>query len=321
MGEAKRRHTMLKKLIAIFIIPILALTSCGVPEISRDKPGIVCTVFPAYDFAREVLGGSDEFDLKLLLKPGSEVHSYEPTPRDIIDIQNCKIFIYTGGESDEWVKNILNSIDTSGMEIISMMDYVEVLEEETVEGMQTEEEEEDEPQYDEHVWTSPVNAARIIQAISDSIIGMADDSGDRYKANADSYIAELNKLDGEFRQIAENAKRDTIVFGDRFPFRYFAEEYGLRYYAAFPGCSSETEADAKTVAFLIDKVKDEGIPMVFYPEMSNQKVAITICESTGAEPMQFNSCHNVTDEEFKQGATYLSLMHENINALREALED
>lgn len=315
---------MLKKLCCVLMSALLlglTLTSCESDAPVSEKPMIVCTVFPAYDFARAVLGGSDEFDLKLLIKPGSETHSYEPAPKDIIDIQNCRIFIYTGGESDEWVKSILGSIDTENIDIISMMDCVDAVEEEVVEGMQEEPEEESgEPQYDEHVWTSPVNAAQITRAISESITGAAGEGAKSVlESNTESYISELMELDGKFRKIVENGKRGTIVFGDRFPFRYFADEYGLNYYAAFPGCSSETEADAGTVAFLIDKVKEEDIPVVFYPEMSNKKVAVTICESTGAVPLQMNSCHNVTADEFEQGATYISLMRDNLAALESAL--
>ncbi len=302
---------------------VLFLASCGGEKAAEPggKTSIVCTVFPAYDFARSIIGQSDEFDIKLLLKPGSEVHSFEPTPQDIINIKNCDIFIYTGGESDEWAKNILESIDTKDMKIIAMMNCVETVEEETVEGMQKEEEDK-EPQYDEHVWTSPVNASKIARAISENIIEAAEENGndtELYKKNTEEYLAKLSELDQNFREIINNSKRKTIVFGDRFPFRYFAEEYGLDYYAAFPGCSAETEADAKTVAFLIDKVNSEQIPVVFYPELSNQKVALTICESTNAEPMQLNSCHNLTVDEFKSGADYLSLMNKNLAAIKTAL--
>ena len=315
---------MPKKILILFLAAaVLFLSSCGGEKAAEPdgKTSIVCTVFPAYDFARSVIGNSGEFDLKLLLKPGSEVHSFEPTPQDIINIKNCDIFIYNGGESDEWAKNILESIDTKDMKIIAMMDCVETVEEETVEGMQKEKEDE-EPQYDEHVWTSPVNASKIARAISESIIETAEKNGNDtglYKQNTEEYLAKLSELDQSFREIISNSKRKTIVFGDRFPFRYFAEEYGLDYYAAFPGCSAETEADAKTVAFLIDKVNTEKIPVVFYPELSNQKVALTICESTNAEPRQLNSCHNLTVDEFEGGADYLSLMKENLAAIEAAL--
>ncbi len=315
---------MPKKILILFLTAaVLLLASCDGEKATEieSKTSIVCTVFPAYDFARSIIGDSGEFDLKLLLKPGSEVHSFEPTPQDIINIKNCDIFIYNGGESDEWAKNILESINTKDMKIIAMMDCVETVEEETVEGMQKEEEDE-EPQYDEHVWTSPVNASKIAQAISESIIETAEENENDtrlYKQNTEEYLTKLSELDQSFRNIINNSKRKTIVFGDRFPFRYFAEEYGLDYYAAFPGCSAETEADAKTVAFLIDKVNSEQIPVVFYPELSNQKVALTICESTNAEPRQLNSCHNLTVDEFKSGADYLSLMKENLAAIEAAL--
>lgn len=316
---------MQKKLCCMILAAALiasALCSCGGADTAdrSGKPLIVCTVFPAYDFARQVLGGTDNFELMMLLKPGSEVHSYEPSPKDIINIKRCDVFVYTGGESDEWVRNILGSIDTSEIEVVSMTDCVDALREEIVEGMEEEPGEKDDgPAYDEHVWTSPVNAQKITRAICGAI-ARKDESGRAvYEENAENYIAALGELDAKFRETVRNGKRDTIVFGDRFPIRYFTEEYGLTYYAAFPGCSAETEADAGTVAFLIDKVRDEQIPVVFYPEMSNKKVAVTICESSGAEPMRFNSCHNLTADEFESGATYISLMSENLEALKTAL--
>lgn len=315
---------------------LVFLASCEGLSQSKDtdeneKLKIVTTIFPSYDFAREIVGEKNA-DIKMLLKPGAEAHSYEPTPKDIIDIQNCDIFVYVGGESDEWVKNILASLDMEDTYVISMMDCVDVLEEEVVEGMQVkhdehdgheeEKEEEDlsyEPEYDEHIWTSPINAIKITEEISAAIIEKDSENKEYYINRTLSYTEKLRAIDRNFREIVENSKRKTIIFGDRFPCRYFADEYGLKYYAAFPGCSSETEASAKTVAFLIDKVNDEDIPVVMYPELSNMKVAKTICESSSAVAMRFNSCHNVTADEFKDGATYLSLMQDNAEVLKRAL--
>lgn len=312
------------KLFAVicFISFLFILTSCHSGEVSEkadDKINIVTTIFPSYDFAREIAGES-RANIKMLLKPGAEAHSYEPTPQDIIAIQNCDVFVYVGGESEEWVKNILSSIDTSNMSIIAMIDCVDAVEEEVVEGMQgAEDKYAYEPEYDEHVWTSPINAIKITERISEAIINKDIKNKEYYQQRTLSYIEKLRELDREFREAADSARTKTIIFGDRFPCRYFADEYGLKYYAAFPGCSSETEASARTVSFLIDKVNDENIPVVMYPELSNKKVAVTICESTGAKALQFNSCHNVTSDEFKDNVSYLSLMKENAETLKEAL--
>ena len=247
---------MIKRLVSVVsIILISALLFCSCNQIASvkndDKISVVATIFPAYDFVREVSRGTDDIDLKLLLKPGSEAHSYEPTPQDIIAIQNCDVFIYVGGESDEWVKNILSSIDTNLINIVSMMDCVELVKEETVEGMEEEKSAKEtyEPEYDEHVWTSPRNAIKIVDKINSSMAESRPVNKEIYNNNTISYKENLKQLDENFREIVKSGKRNTIVFGDRFPFRYFADEYGLEYYAAFPGCSEETEASAKTVSF------------------------------------------------------------------------
>lgn len=333
MMKQKFTPNRIKKLLCTVIIAavfVLSLASCSdVSDTPSGKISIVTTIFPAYDFAREIAG--DKADIKMLLKPGAEAHSYEPTPQDIISIQNCDVFVYTGGESDEWVKEILSSIDASEIRVVPMIECVDAVEEDIVEGMEvrgeTDEEEEQrdteegayEPEYDEHVWTSPVNAQRITESISEAIIEKDLANAQYYSERTCEYLNKLTALDKEFWEIVNHAQRRIIVFGDRFPCRYFADEYGLKYYAAFPGCSSETEASAKTISFLIDKVNDENIPVVLYPELSNQKVAVTICESSDAVPMRFNSCHNVSSDEFKDGATYLSLMRDNIDVLRAAL--
>lgn len=308
---------------------------------TSDEPGklsIVTTIFPQYDFARQIAG--DNADITMLLKPGMESHTYEPTPQDIIDIENADIFICVGGESEEWVNDILNSLDTKDMEIINMMNIVDVVEEEIVDGMETHEEEEEdeydeeddteqlynetsdsaqEKEYDEHVWTSIDNAQVISQAIADALCEKDEENAAYYTSNCEMYLSELSGLKKEFNRIVKNAERDTIVFGDRFPLRYFADEFGLEYYAAFPGCAEQSEPSAGTVAFLIEKVREEDIPVVFYLELSNGKIADTIAESTDAETLQFNSCHNVTMDQFLDGVTYVDLMNENAEALAKAL--
>jgi zinc transport system substrate-binding protein len=286
---------------------------------NNGKPTVVTTIFPPYDFAREIAGS--RVNLTMLLPPGAESHSFEPTPQDIIRIQNSDIFIYVGGESDAWVDRILSSMDTAKMKIVSLMDCVEVVEETLVEGMQEEEEagEEGEIEYDEHVWTSPRNAKLIVQKISEALCEVDPVNVSAYQANTADYLKKLDALDLAFRNVVDNGKRKTFVFGDRFSFRYFADAYGLGYFAAFPGCSTETECSAATLAFLINKVKNENIPVVFHIELSNEKIADTVCEATGAKKRLFHAAHNVTRREFEGGATYLDIMKGNTETLKEAL--
>ena len=313
----------MKKIISVILCMAAVLTlccSCATKETKKDdgKLNVVTTIFPPYDFAKNV--GGESVNVSMLLKPGMESHSYDPTPQDIIKIQECDLFIYTGGESDEWVKDILESSDKKPKKVLAMMDIVDTVEEETVEGMEKEDEDDsDEIEYDEHVWTSPKNAVHIADAIDSVLKELDKDHTDEFEKNTSEYKNKLSQLDGDFREITDNAKRKTLVFGDRFPFRYFADEYGLKYYAAFLGCSSETEPSPSTISFLIDKVKAEKIPVVFSIEFSNGKVADTICESTGAKKLTFHSCHNVTQEQFNNGVSYLSLMYDNVKALKEAL--
>jgi zinc transport system substrate-binding protein len=279
---------------------------------------VVTTIFPPYDFVREIGGG--RVNLAMLLPPGSESHSFEPSPRDIISIQNSDVFIYNGGESDAWVDRILSSMDRGNRKTIRLMDCVEVVEEEIVEGMQEEEEEEEEgEEYDEHVWTSPANAKLIVSAISGVLCDLDSANAAFYRDNTAAYLKKLDDLDSSFRETVGRGVRKTLVFGDRFPFRYFADAYGLSYFAAFPGCSTETEASAATVAFLIDKVRQERIPVVFHIELSNEKITDAICEETGAKKGLLHAAHNLSRLEFDGGTTYLEVMTKNIGILGEAL--
>ena len=306
----------------------------GVSEEVQDdgRISVVTTIFPQYDFVRQI--AVENVELKMLLKPGEETHSYEPTPQDIIAIQNSDIFIYVGGENDAWVEDILESMPEADMRTLKLMDCVDTVEEEHVEGMQEqpghsheeEESHEDETEeehsvheIDEHVWTSPVNASAIVDKIKELLVQADPENRQIYEENAEAYEAELAELDAEFRDVVDNAGRRLAVFGDRFPFRYFADEYGLDYYAAFPGCASDTEPSAATMAFLINKVKEEEIPAVLKMELSNENIANAIAEATGTEVRTFYSCHNLTAEEFEDGETYLSMMQKNVETLKEVL--
>lgn len=313
-----------------FILILILLTGCGAPAAREEESGrlqVITTIFPQYDFVRQIAGG--QADVRMLLKPGEEIHSYEPTPQDIRDIQNCDLFICVGGENDVWVEEILEAMGEEAPETLRLMDMVEVYSEETVEGMQEEkgahehghdhEEDHDHEEADEHVWTSPVNAAVITARIAEAMEEKDPANAALYRENAEAYIGELKRLDDSFRRLTESAVRRTLVFGDRFPLRYFAEEYGLDYYAAFPGCSADCEPSAATMAFLINKVRQEQIPVVFCIEFSNGNIARAICETTGAVPMTFYSCHNVTADQMKAGVTYIDMMEDNLLVLEKAL--
>ena len=315
---------------AAVLTAALLLSGCGGTqgEASQEADGeadkltVVATVFPAYDFARAV--GGEAAEVSLLLPPGAESHSYEPTPADILAVQQCDLFIYLGGESDTWVETILESVEPKG-KTLRMIDCVDLLEEETVEGMEDHEEEHDHEDlglgevvgYDEHVWTAPRNAAEITRAIGTEMEALDPDNADLYAANAADYAGQIEALDQEFADFFAGVADRTMVFGDRFPLRYFADEFGIDYYAAFPGCSTQTEPSAATIAFLTDKVRQEGISTVWYIEFSNHLVADSIAEATGAETALFHSCHNVSADDLEAGATYITLMEGNLETLRQ----
>lgn len=362
-GRSAARFTAVLVMSALMLT---GLSGCSVahtdPEDGRMK--IVTTIFPQYDFARAISGPDELADVTMLLSPGEEVHSYEPTPLDIRRIQECDLFICVGGENDVWVDRILENMGEEQPQTLRLVDLTSTVGEEVVEGMQEERghdhdhehaheetedhdheetedhgheetadhdhgehehthsgdsSEEEHEEADEHVWTSPVKAAEITVAIAEKMSQIDPANAESYLANAHSYEEQILALDTQFREIADSGERRTIVFGDRFPIRYFAEEYGLEYYAAFPGCSSESEPSASTLAFLIDKVREEKIPVVFTIEFSNGNIARAICESTGAVQRTFYSCHNVTKQQMEEGATYVSMMSDNLEVIREAL--
>lgn len=297
------------------------------PETAK-KIQIVTTIYAPYDFTRAIVG--DRAHLEMLLKPGGESHSYEPSPEDMIKIQKSDVFIYIGGENDEWVDSILESMDTKDKKIIRLMDVVMTVEEEAVEGMEAEhgheheheadaKEAEHEVEYDEHIWTSPRNAMQMITAIKNVLCEIDPKNATYYTENAEAYNGEIQIVDNQIKSIVNQAEKKVLVFGDRFPFRYFADEFGLDYRAAFNGCSTETEASAKTIAYLIDYVKDNEIKFVYKIELSTGQIAQSIAEQTGAEVLTLHSCHNISKSDFEAGKTYLSLMQENAKTLQKGL--
>ncbi len=313
----------MKKLkLIIFLLVLTALFMlCGCSsrvsgDTDGDGPKVITTIFPPFDFVREIAGS--ELSVSMLLPPGAESHSFEPTPQDIIAIGKCDLFIYAGGESDTWVKDMLDSLGESAPETLTLMECVDPVVEEHVEGMETTGDEE-EPEFDEHVWASPKNAMLICDRITEKLIAIDPDNAKVYSDGNSTYQAELAKLDSLFEETVSTAKRNTIVVGDRFPFRYLTDAYGIEYYAAFPGCSTESEPSAATIAFLIDKIEEDDLPAVFYIEFSNHRVADIIAESTGAEPLLMHSCHSVSQSDLDSGVSYISLMTNNAANLGKAL--
>ncbi len=306
----------MKKSIKIIIaLAIILFASLGIivglsdrkPDITKIK--IVATNFPAYDFARAVAG--DTAEIKMLISPGAEVHDFEPTPQDIIDIEDSDLFIYNGGESDAWLADILNDINPEQTKVFKMMDSANLVKEDA---------HAEEDEYDEHIWTSLRNATTIINNIKDELIKISPENQEIFTKNTEDYTAQLANLDTKFQKIVDSGKRKTIVFGDRFPLQYFVNDYGLEYYAAFPGCSEQTEASSETIASLINKIKTNKIPVVFKIELSNGQTAETISKETGAKVLTFNSAHNISADDFKSGRTYLDIMTDNRAALEEALK-
>ena len=341
----------LKKLWAIFglvlVVGLLAFLVLNREKFEQKKYSVVSTSFPGYDFARAVTKNTN-ISTKMLVKPGAETHTYEPTPQDIIDIKNADMFIYVGGDSDTWVEKILKDVDTKKTHVVKLVDLVSTVEEEIVEGMEDEdehdhdhdhdhdhkhdhdhdhhhdheshahkhdhEEEEEGLEIDEHVWTSPKNAMEIVKKIAKVASEIDVDEKTKINDNAEKYVAEIAQVDKDLHQTIDG-KISEIVVADRFPFRYFADEFGLKYAAAFSGCSEQTEASAKTISFLINKVKQDKVKKIYKIELSNGKIAETVSKDTGAEVLELHSAHNVTAEDFSKGVTYVDLMKRNLVAL------
>ena len=292
---------------------------------AEEKIRIVTTIFPEYDWVREILGDkADSAEITMLLDNGVDLHSYQPTADDIIRISNCDLFVYVGGESDEWVEDALKSAANRDRKVIHLLEVLgdSVKEEETVEGMQEEEEDQEEKEYDEHVWLSLKNAKTLVDAISAALQELDPDNKDTYAANADAYGQKLSALDGEYQAAVDAATYKTLLFGDRFPFRYLVDDYGLSYYAAFAGCSAESEASFETVSFLARKVEEGKLPCVLTIEGKNHKIAETIVQNTAGKNQKIltmDSMQSTTSQDVARGTTYLSLMVKNLDVLKEAL--
>ena len=298
---------MKKILSTLVLLALLAL-----PGVAEGRLNVVAANFPCYDFARQVVG--DRGDVTLLIKPGVEVHAYEPAPADIIAIGEADLFVYIGGEGDAWADNILAGFDDGkAPATLRMMDVVTPLEEEGDDVAH------DAPEYDEHIWTSPKNAMAMVAALADTLCALDTANADAYRVAADGYITQIGELDAAFEAVVANGARRELVFADRFPFLYFTREYGLDYLAAFPSCTADTEPTPQTLMLLIQRVVEDHIPAIYAIELSTQAVARTVAEETGAEILTLHSMQTVTQEEFDAGETYTSLMARNLEAVRTGL--
>ena len=331
----------MKKIIIAVLCMLLtagALAGCGEKNKSEKNAdlSIVATIFPGYDWVREIMGDEAEnADITMLMDNGTDLHSYQPTADDISKISKCDLFIYAGGESDEWVKDALKQAENKDMKVINMIEMLgdSVKTEEFVEGMESEHDhdhDEDgdhhdsdqEVEYDEHTWLSLKNAEMICEAIENDLSSLDPENKDIYKKNSEEYISKLSELDSKYQKTVDDAARKTVLFGDRFPFRYLTDDYGMDYYAAFVGCSAETEASFKTVKFLAEKVDELDLPCVMTIEGSDHKIAETIIRNTADKDQKvltMDSMQAVTASDLKDGKTYLSVMEKNLEALKEAL--
>lgn len=321
----------MKKILALLLalwIPAAVLSGCAPQDDSAasNKLNIVTTIFPAYDWVREILGAeTDRAEITTLLDSGVDLHSYQPTVDDIVKISDCDLFLYVGGESDGWVDDALKNAPNKDRKVIRLLDVLgdSAKAEETVEGMQEEEHDhEEEAEYDEHIWLSLKNAQVLVAAISEALQETDPARKDAYAANAAAYAEKLSALDGEYRAAVDSGKYKTLLFGDRFPFRYLADDYGLDYYAAFPGCSAETEASFETVSFLAGKMDALGLPCVLTIEGTQHKIAETIVQNTAQKNQQIltmDSMQAVTANDAASGVSYLSIMEKNLSVLKEAL--
>lgn len=300
----------------------------GTTEDSGKKLKIVTTIFPEYDWTRAILGAQmDDVDLTMLLDNGTDLHSFQPAVKDIMKVSGCDLLIYVGGESDQWIEDALESAQNKNMKTINLMEVLgdSIKEEETVEGMQESghgHEDEDEKEYDEHVWTSLRNASVICDAIAETLEEMDPENKEVYASNAAAYQEKLSDLDTEYQNTVDSAKQNTLLFADRFAFRYLVDDYGLNYYAAFSGCSAESEASFKTVTFLAEKLDELGLKTVLTIEKSDDRIAQTVIENTETKDqkiLELNSMQSITSDEIADGVTYLSVMEDNLNVLKEAL--
>ena len=333
-----KKYIVTTILMVLTVLCSIGFSSCGggVPDESSGRIKVVATIFPEYDWVREIVGDdNDKVDVDLLVSNGADLHSYQPTVDDIMKISACDLFIYVGGESDAWVKDVIDRADNDEMRVICLMDVLggRAKEEEITEGMEDHDHDDDdhdddhddedhEKEYDEHVWLSLRNAAVFCDAIKDELCGLDASNKKAYEKNTENYLNKISELDLEYDRIVAEAGTNVLVFGDRFPFRYLTDDLGLKYYAAFAGCSAETEASFKTVRFLAGKVDEYDLDCIMIIDGSDGKIAKTVSENTkhgGQKILKLDSMQSVTQKEIDEGASYLRIMEDDLKVLEQAL--
>lgn len=318
----------MKKILSVFTavaIALLTFCSCGNTAQKKEGLSIICTAFPQYDFMKNIIGSEE--GLTLLLDDGADLHSYEPTAQDIIKIGSADMFIYGGGVSDDWAEGVIRSANNPELKVVATMDLVSTLKEDYVAGMQQENHAHehhdahsgDHSGEDEHIWLSIKNAIKITRSLCEAVCEVDPENSEKYRSNTAKYVSHLSALDSEYSDVISASARKTVLFADRFPFRYLTEDYGLTYFAAFAGCSSESEASFETMAFLIDKTKELNLPYVLTIDGSDGSLAETVCDSAGAKSAVLDSCQSVTTTDIANGTSYINIMKSNLEVLREAL--
>ena len=309
--------------IVIGFIWLLVFNNVSNETEDNGKLNVVVTSFSSYDFVRHIVG--DNANVTFLLGPGMDAHSYDPSASDIIKIGNADMFVYIGDEMEKWAERVVETLDTKNTVLVKISDSIEIIEEKNIDGTEHEEHddnhhEHEEVEYDEHVWSSPENAIKIMDVLTNHLIEVDPDRKEEYEKNSEEYILEIRDVQSQIQDIVDNKERSRLVFADKMPMQYFINEFKLDVSAAFNSCSTETEPSTSTIAYLINKVKEENIPVVLYIELGTDKVANTIAKETGAIPMQIQTLHNVTKTDFDNGETYVSLMRRNLDVLKKALQ-
>ena len=322
----KKNSQMLSVIVTLLIIVIAFVgyvfySVVTNKNVNDNKIKVVASNFASYDFLRAIIGDNKDVDLTFLLGPGKEAHSYEPTAGDLLSIQNSDLFVYIGGDSEKWANKVLEALENNhNKKVMCIAEVVDKLEEQEIDGAEDEEEEEEERAFDDHIWNSPSNAIKMVNALEEAMEEIDENNKKEYKDNAESYIAKIKEIDNKIQEIVDNKVRDRLVFADKMPMQYFINYYKLNVSAAFSGCSTETEPSAKTIAYLEKVVKEENIPIILYIELNPGRVAKTIADETGTKAMQIQTLHNVSLDDFKNGETWVSLMERNLDVLKLALQ-
>lgn len=303
----EKGNNMKKRIFAIFLSALMLFAGCAKEE-ETDNIKVVATLFPQYDFVREI--GKDKVQVELMLPPGADSHSYEPTPKEIMEIANSDIFVYTGNDMEPWISKIINGIGKDKLNILDVSEGVNLI---------LDEHKEHNHNKDPHIWTSPVNAIKMCENIVDGLIKADEKNKDFYLNNFHEYKVKLEKLDKDFKNTVENGKRKKIVFGGKFALNYFVKEYGISVVSAYENCQDNSEPGARQMADIVNIIKEENIPVIYYEELSNPKVSRTLSEETGVEILLFHSCHNLSKDDFISGKTYLDIMNDNLINLKRGL--